>query len=165
MVCQMCGKYAATTHFKRTVGGKTEEYYLCPSCASKQGISSMWGGFGLDLGDFWGSLFAEPTHRQQDTVRCENCGHSFSEIAHNGRVGCAQCYVTFYDRLLPSIQRIHGRAGHVGKAAVQAGEQVQREQELETLRKQLAECLANQEYERCAELRDRIRALEENGNE
>ena len=32
--------------------------------------------------------------------------------------------------------------------------------ELETLRKQLAECVEKQEYEECAKLRDQIRELE-----
>ena len=35
------------------------------------------------------------------------------------------------------------------------------QRELDVLKKQLAESIASQEYEKCAELRDSIRALEE----
>ena len=63
MTCQGCGKKPATTFLKKTINGKTTELHLCADCAAKQGIGGMLGGF--DLGDFWGSLFAEPSLRQQ----------------------------------------------------------------------------------------------------
>ena len=94
-------------------------------------------------------------------MRCEDCCHSFKEIAELGRPGCPSCYRTFYDRLLPSIQRIHGKTQHTGKIAEKADDSLKKEHELKELREQLAAHIANQEYEQCAALRDRIRALEE----
>ena len=121
MLCQNCGKNQATTHVKKTINGETSELHLCAACAAKQGLGGMWNGFGFDLGDFWGSLFAEPAARElADSVRCEGCGKTFQEIAHTGKAGCPACYTTFYDRLLPSIQRIHGKAQHVGKISPRA---------------------------------------------
>lgn len=159
MLCQKCGNHPATTHVKRTVNGKTTELHLCAACAAEQGIGNMFGGF--SLGDFWGSLFAEPAMPAvTDSVRCEGCGKSFREIASSGRAGCPSCYTTFYDRLLPSVQRIHGKTGHVGKVPTGAGSEVLRARELDDLRRQLNTAIANQEYEKCAELRDRIRELE-----
>ncbi|MBP3485574.1 MAG: UvrB/UvrC motif-containing protein, partial [Oscillospiraceae bacterium] len=78
----------------------------------------------------------------------------------SGKVGCPACYATFYDRLLPMIQRLHGKTRHVGKIPAAGGEELRREQELEALRKQLAEAVEKQEFETCASLRDRIRELE-----
>ena len=37
---------------------------------------------------------------------------------------------------------------------------MKKEQELDALRQQLAQCIASQRYEECAALRDQIRALE-----
>ena len=162
MTCQSCGKNPATTHVKKTINGKTTELHLCAACAAKQGLNTVWNGLGLDLGNFWGSLFAEPAAREQgDTVRCACCGSSFADIARSGKAGCPACYTTYYDRLLPSIRRIHGKTRHTGKMPAAAGQEARREKELEQLKKQLAESIANQEYEKCAELRDSIRALEE----
>lgn len=159
MLCQKCGKNPATTHVKRTVNGKTTEYHLCAACAAEQGLGQMLGG--LNLGDFWGSLFSEPAAPAvSDTVRCEGCGKSFRDIAATGRAGCPACYATFYDRLLPSIQRIHGKTAHVGKAPAGAGGEAQRARELDALRRELNAAIASQEYEKCAKLRDRIRELE-----
>ena len=160
MLCQNCGKKPATTFLKKTINGETTEIHLCADCARQQGLS-MWNGLGFDLGDFWGALFSEPTAREKaDTVRCEVCGRSFGEIAQLGKAGCPSCYTTFYDRLLPSIQRIHGKAKHTGKVPAGAGDRLKKEQELDALRQQLAQCIAEQQYEECAALRDRIRALE-----
>lgn len=160
MLCENCGKNQATTYLKKTVNGKTTELHLCAECAQKQGVG-MWKGMGFDLGNFWGTLFAEPADRAlADTVRCEVCGKSFNDIAQSGKAGCPGCYTTFYDRLLPSIQRIHGKAQHTGKVPADAGEQVKKDRELEALRRQLAENIANQNYEACAQLRDRIQELE-----
>lgn len=164
MLCDNCKKNTATTHIKRTVNGVTTEMNLCSQCAAQQGLQNSFGNFGLELGDFWGSLFAEPAKRaREDTVRCPDCGRSFREVAELGRPGCPSCYLTFYDRLLPTIQRIHGKTQHTGKVAGQAEEQVKLEHELKSLRKQLEECVAAQKYEECAKLRDQIRELEERG--
>ncbi len=165
MFCDNCGKQAATTHVKKTVNGKTTELHLCAHCAAQQGLSAF-GGMDFDMGDFWGSFFAEPTRRAaEDATRCPDCGRSFREIADQGRPGCPTCYVTFYDRLLPSIRRIHGKTQHTGKIAVKADDTLKREHELQALREQLKACIEAQEYEACAGLRDRIRAMEQEGEE
>ncbi len=166
MLCQNCGKNLATTHMKKTINGETTELHLCAACAAKQGLNTVWNGLGLDLGNFWGSLFAEPAVREQaDAVRCECCGSTFADIARSGRAGCPCCYTTFYDRLLPYIRRIHGKTRHTGKVPSAAGEEAKKEKQLDDLRRRLAESIANQEYEKCAELRDSIRALEGDGQD
>ncbi len=164
MLCDKCKQNTATTFVKQTVNGKTTQMHLCSECAAEQGLSATIGNFGLDFGDFWGSLFAEPTKRmREDTLRCPDCGHSFRQIAEMGRPACPACYVTFYDRLIPSIQRIHGKTQHTGKVAEKADDSVKRQRELTALREELTRCVEQQEFEKCAELRDRIRQLEEEG--
>ena len=159
MLCEKCGKHTATTHLKRTINGKTTEHHLCSACAAQEGIGGVFGG--LNLGNFWGSLLAEPAVQSAgDVARCESCGKTFREIASSGRAGCPACYTAFYDRLLPSIQRIHGKTAHVGKVPVGADDTVRRERELQDLRDKLNRAIAAQEYEKCAEIRDRIRELE-----
>lgn len=161
MLCQSCGKKTATTFIKKTINGETSEWHLCADCAAAGGFSSMLGVNGFDLGSFWGNLFAEPSARTQiDTVRCEGCGHSFRDIAESGKAGCSLCYTTFYDRLLPSIQRIHGKTRHTGKIPVAGSKLMKKQKELEKLQSELSECIASQQYEKCAELRDRIKELE-----
>lgn len=162
MLCSHCQKRPAVTYMKQVINGKAMELALCAECAAEQGFSSA---FGFNPGDFWGSLFAEPAKRvREDTERCPDCGSSFRDVAQRGRPVCPTCYVTFYERLLPSVQRIHGKTQHTGKVAEHAGESARTEHALKQLREQLEVCVANQEYEKCAQLRDRIRELEGKGD-
>ena len=170
MICQSCGKNQATTHIKTIVNGELKEYMLCPECAQKMGYAPFFGGMGLNLENFLGSFLGENGSfagaQSQQAVRCKKCGSSFADIARSGKMGCAECYTTFYDKLLPSIQRIHGNTAHCGKVVGSAGLRAKRASELEMLRSQLNEAVRQQEFEQAARLRDQIKELEggqENG--
>lgn len=164
MLCQHCQKRNATTHVKRTVNGKTTELLLCSECASALGVGVFSKGT-LGVGNLFGSLFAEPLLRESaEQTCCPSCSKSLRDIVQSGLLGCPDCYTTFYDRLLPSVQRIHGKTSHVGKVAAGGSVKCHREQELAQLRAQLNDAVTKQEYERCAELRDRIKELEGENN-
>lgn len=73
-----------------------------------------------------------------------------------------------YDELLPSIQRIHGRIKHSGKASSGAIEQPKeetKEEKIAKLKAQMDEAVAVQEFEQAAKLRDEIKSLESEGGE
>lgn len=170
MLCQNCGKNEATTHIKQIVNGDMAESHLCAECAKNLGYSDMLSGFGLDLSEFLGGFLGDmmPALTRGNSERCPKCGTSFSDIVRSGRVGCAECYRTFYDELLPSIQRIHGRIKHSGKASSGAIEQPKeetKEEKIAKLKSQMDEAVAVQKFEQAAKLRDEIKSLESEGGE
>ena len=144
-------------------------------------FDSLFGGFDSLLGSFLGSPSVKTLPAQ---TRCSVCGSSFSDIAERGKAGCANCYDTFASQLRPTIERIHGRASHAGKlpgkAAPAAGEKAGEkksvfggrakndeakrpaEDTLGSLKAELQKAIAAEEYEKAAELRDKIRAMENN---
>ena len=63
---------------------------------------------------------------------------------------------------MPTIRRIHGNTEHIGKAAESAGEQNRIQNEIEELKSQLQKAIDDQEFEKAAELRDKIKSLEGN---
>lgn len=168
MLCQKCQKNFATTHIKRSLNGVTTEMHLCANCAKEQGVSNFFGTFHSPFENLFGSLFTEPMLESKAEIACPGCGDTFDKIVDQGKLGCPQCYSTFYDRLLPSIERIHGKTTHIGKRPHVVIEQVPQEEpvvveennKLEELKKELEECVQKQEYEKCAQLRDQIRDLE-----
>ena len=171
MLCQNCGKNEANTHIKQIINGDTAESHLCSECANHLGYSDMFSGFDFSLSDFFGGFLSDvmPGHLIGDVKRCEKCGASFNDIVREGRVGCANCYRTFYDRLQPTLQRIHGRTRHTGKSSGSAGAHAPvqektaeelREEKIEALRRQMDEAVAEQNFEQAAKLRDEIRGLE-----
>lgn len=162
MLCQSCGKRQATTHIKTILNGELKEYDLCSECANKMGYGSFFGNMGFDLNKLFGSFMDSFPSAALTAKRCQCCGSSFEDIAKSGKVGCANCYDVFYEELLPSIQRIHGRTSHIGKLAHSAGTQVKIKNELSRLKAELQKAINEQEFEKAAEIRDSIRELEKN---
>lgn len=160
MVCQSCKQRHATTRLTHTVNGKTTELFLCRECAASH-QRDLLSGTALNVGNLFGGLFAAPSLRENEEQEyCSKCQKSFREIVQSGVVGCPDCYIQFYDRLQPSIQRIHGKTSHVGKVAAVGSAESRVKQELVSLKEELSKALTLQEYERCAQLRDRIKELE-----
>ena len=176
MLCQSCKKNQATTHIKNIVNGELTEMHLCSECAAKQGYSNVFDHM-FDIGSFMRGFMGEPSFALATEKHCPNCGITFSQITKSGRVGCAKCYDVFYDRLIPSIKRIHGVTFHTGKRLrkpqLKSGEnhtinaEVSQKSELERLSSELQNAVKNQEFEKAAQLRDKINALksEQGGNQ
>ena len=164
MLCQNCGKYEATTHVKRIVNGESAEAHLCSDCAKALGYNDVFGGFGNTFGDLLGSFFGEPqvSAISSRTIRCEKCGNTFNDIVNSGKIGCADCYTTFYDKLLPSLQRIHGKTRHEGKnPTIIKAEVTDSASPIEDLEEQLRIAIERQNFEKAAQLRDKINELKE----
>lgn len=165
MLCQSCKTNEATTHVKRIINGKIEEYDLCPDCAKKFGYTNFFSDFQNEWNSMLGSFFGGGLPSRTSATRCKGCGSSFAEIAKRGMVGCPDCYETFYEELLPSIKKIHGNTQHNGKFPSSAGKELATVNELKALQEQLSEAIAKQEFEKAAQLRDKINELKgENKN-
>lgn len=164
MLCQNCGKNEATTHIKRIVNGEAAEAHLCADCAKSLGYNDVFSDFGFNFSDMLGSFFNEPTvgALSNRVLRCEKCGSTFNDIVRSGKIGCADCYSTFYDKLLPSLSRIHGKTHHVGKVP-NANADVKKENKIERLKSELQQAVEKQDYETAAKLRDEIKELESEG--
>ena len=166
MLCQNCGKNEATTHIKQVINGDTAERHLCSECAEHLGYGDAFSGFGFNISGLFGNFFGDAVHSlntPRKVTRCPKCGYSFNDIVREGRVGCAECYNTFYNELRPSLQRIHGQVQHNGKIASTAetvSEEEDKPDELESLKMQMAEAVKAQNFELAAELRDKIRELD-----
>ncbi|MBQ6163596.1 MAG: UvrB/UvrC motif-containing protein [Clostridia bacterium] len=172
MLCQNCKRNEASTHIRRIVNGTAAEYHLCPECADKLGYASSLGGLGLGLGELFGSFLGDiPISRLSNRVlRCEKCGCSFDDIVKSGKVGCADCYELYYDKLLPSLRKIHGQTVHVGKKPRGSEGETSRQSapaadKTAELKQKLADAITEQNFELAAVLRDEIRRTEAEENE
>ena len=170
MLCQNCLKHEATTHIKRVINGEATENHLCESCARKLGYDGFFDDFSLSIPNIFSSFFGDSALMLSNarSERCEKCGSSFDDIIKTGMVGCADCYEKFYDRLLPSIQRIHGRAKHAGKVPLvtkrkEVKEEVKKElsteEKIAKLEEEMKKAIETQNFEQAAVIRDNIKAL------
>lgn len=168
MRCQECEKNPATLHFTKIVNGQMTEFHLCESCAKEK------GDFFTDHGSFsihqlLSSLMnmdnlGVPNAQGRQLIRCEHCGMTQQQFSKGGRFGCSQCYHYFRDYLDPLFRRIHGSTTHAGKVPQKAGGHLRIKKQVEELKRQLQVYIQREEFEKAAEIRDRIRSLEKELN-
>lgn len=163
MLCQHCKKNQATTHIKTMVNGEYNEYMLCPECAHELGYDTAFHDFTADFGGLLGSFFSNALPAFSGAARCRSCGSTLNDIKNTGKVGCASCYDTFFDDLLPIIRKVHGNTRHLGKqpgALEYTTEEEPAASKLDTLKAELKKAIEDENFERAAQLRDEIKEQE-----
>jgi protein arginine kinase activator len=93
--------------------------------------------------------------------KCPNCFNSYRKIGETGYVGCSECYKHFSIRLEPILRKIHGTSRHTGKVPKRLGFSVVLKREVGELKNSLKRAVENERYEEAAQIRDRIKELEE----
>ena len=157
MKCQKCPK-AATLHITEVLNEEQfEELHLCEECANKYLYqpNKTNGQKGAAAGEESEELSA------LNQRECPNCGIKFVEFRNSGRLGCPHDYQEFRDELVPLLENIHGEIRHAGKTPRRLPQTKQAQTELIQLRKQLQQAVTREAYEEAAQLRDRIRQLED----
>lgn len=168
MLCDDCGRNRAVVHITQIGPNGRIEKNLCEECAANYSefLVEPRRKKNVSMNDFLKGVFSanpDESDRRQEKVTelvCPNCGMSYQDFQQTGKIGCSVCYSTFRRQLEPLLRRIHGSSIHSGKIPHRSGGRLEMKHEIETLRKALKECVAQEEYEKAAELRDRVRLLE-----
>ena len=163
MMCESCQRRTATVQYAEVVGGQMTTYNLCDECARKRGVAMSLAPFAGPLVNILMGLLEETGGRdeaEQQGPVCPGCGLSYSEFRRSGRLGCPKCYESFADELKPLIRRIHGSTRHAGTAPDSLVEDAGSRTQMRRLKSELDDAVRREEYERAAELRDRIRDIE-----
>ena len=150
-------------HMKRIVNGRAAEVHLCSDCARSLGYGEAFSGFGLGFGHLLGELLSSGEVGSANSMCCPACGKSFEEIAEDGKMGCAECYAVFYDRLLPTLNKIHGKSSYMGSKPQMSGDNRGSVANLDELKIALSEAVERQDFELAASLRDRINDIVREG--
>ncbi len=166
--CSRCGQPAVVTEVTVQHGKKVERR-LCAECAREVGISvqsnqpleQIMTSILMSQQEKQAERREERKQKPEPAARCGSCGLSFTEFRNKGLLGCADCYRHFEPALAPLLQRSHeGGSEHAGKVPSRAGEALDRQQRLVSLRKELADAVETEQYEEAAKLRDEIRTIE-----
>ena len=159
MLCQRCNKNEATIHITEVSDGEHQESHLCEQCAEADGaviktpttINQLLSSF----------IMAHSGVAELAELSCPECGLSFLEFRQHGLLGCANDYEVFGQALEGLLTRVHGEdTHHVGKVPARGGTQQKRNMKLLRLRRELAGAVESEEYEKAAQLRDRIKEFE-----
>lgn len=163
MLCQRCGEKEATIHLTKIVNGKKTEVHLCEDCAKKTehlNLASDPFSFQNLLADILNPNVASISSEKEE-LKCKNCGMTYKEFTENGLFGCSECYEQFSDKIERLTKRIHGSTEHVGKVPKRRGGKLRKEKEIEELRTEMQKAVERENFEKAAELRDKIHELED----
>jgi protein arginine kinase activator len=170
MRCQDCNKREATVSLTQIVNNEKTSLSLCKECAAARGFHSPLENAPFPLAEILSGLASKvPSSNQPQIVEditCPNCGLTFEQFTQKGRFGCGQCYQAFRTNLEPIMRRIHGASLHRGKApdaepVASSGSKQKKPSisEEERLQKELQKAVETEDFERAAEIRDKLKTM------
>ncbi len=164
MYCQNCNERPASVHLTKIINGEKTELYLCEHCAREKGelnfVTEPFSINNLLAGILKSDLYPGRKVMKPATDNCSNCGMSYSQFGQVGRFGCSECYEKFNSSLSQLMRRIHGSDQHTGKVPQRIGGTLILKREISELRNELQRAVAKEEFEKAAELRDKIYGLQ-----
>ena len=164
MLCDVCGKAAATISYAEMIDGRLTRMNLCEKCARERGVGMSLTPLAGPLVNILMGLLEDAEAGGAEAApgaRCPQCGTTYEDFRRTGKLGCGACYEVFRDELKPLIRRIHGSTRHTGCATGAELEHASTVQKMRELRRELDRLVAEEEYEEAARVRDEIRALEQ----
>ncbi len=171
MVCQDCRKREAQVHLTQILNNEKIGLSLCKECAAARGFHSPLDNIPFPLAEILSGLAKSSAgagkSEPMESLVCPVCKVSFEEFTRLGRFGCGNCYRTFRPRLEGIMRKIHGASLHRGKnprveessAGPSAVVPVREEERLEF---ELKKAIEAEDFERAAELRDKLKSVKEN---
>ncbi len=168
MLCQDCKKREAQVHLTQIVNNEKATLSLCRECAAARGFHSPLDNVPFPLAEILSGMAANvPTGTKKqpvEAITCPTCGLTFESFTQQGRFGCGDCYKAFRNRLEPIMRKIHGASLHRGRGPIlkadegETGEAISVREE-ERLEIELKKAIEAEDFERAAELRDKLNTL------
>jgi protein arginine kinase activator len=164
-LCERCKKAQATFHLTNIDrSGAKSERHLCDRCAAEEGLVPSSKVTAVDLNEVLENFIAgsKGSSSELGNLLCDKCGISYVEFRNQGLLGCPNDYVVFKEHIDRLLERTHaGATSHAGKSPKSMGLARKPQADIRRLKRQLDEAVAGEDYERAAQIRDRIRELEE----
>lgn len=171
MLCQRCQNAQATVHIDEVnsfqgpghPGNEVDEHHLCEPCAHEAEIPHI-AVQQKTMDEVWkllqmSAMKAKKKETPKKTLTCADCGTTLEQLRRKGRLGCQTCYTTFVQYLQGLLERMHGSTSHVGRLPGLDGNEIERQREIETAQADLEQAISEEQFERAAELRDRLSSL------
>ena len=146
MNCDKCKKNDATCHYRMNINGRRAEYHLCADCAREMGIEQdVFSDFGSMFRDMFGDFFGG--------------GRALSPWEDFG-FRMPTMTVPRLEILLDGCPETQ-KEEHRDEAETGGTDpEMSRKRQLNVLRREMKRAAAEENFEKAAEIRDRIRKME-----
>lgn len=185
MLCSNCGRQDAEVIIKNVTKDGVQSIGLCRDCAREMGllspdVPSITISFSMVEPDFIKarkrrSAAKQKRLEQENALVCSECGMMYGQFRETGLLGCPACYEAFRFPLGALLQEQQGAESHWGgtsdifseigavdtDAAIDDDAQVRVvSDELSRLGSELAAAVECEQYERAAQIRDKMKRIE-----
>ena len=195
MKCEKCHERDASVHLTQVLDGETCSIHLCMECARAAGLdpsgpmemNQLLAGTAhlyqelqkdipqelreaaeamlRNLGKKTERGGEDGAEGEAEGPRCPHCGMSLAKAWKNRLMGCPLCYEAFAGRVREYLDPVTAGEAFAGWTPRRMPEGLRRDMERLRLEGELQDALEREEYERAAELRDRIAALRADGGD
>lgn len=153
MKCDICKTREAVMMIQQRHGKEKQELHLCAACARERGIESH--------SDHIESTIQRLMKDFTEVHPCSVCGTTLEDIRKQRRVGCPNCYKQFGNEIQLLLKRKAPQGEYTGSVPrrLTFGRGLLEDRAL--LQSKLDAAVQNEDYEKAAVYRDRIRSLDE----
>lgn len=179
MLCQKCHKKTASVFISSIINGQETKMYLCSDCAKDYplfnfnfqepfSIKDVMDKFNIDDNSLSEDEYNKLLEIDKDSIDksgkeiiCPNCYSTYDEYRETGKLGCSKCYEAFEKQLKPILKNIYGYEDYIGKIPKNSDNEIYISNEIRILKEDLNRAVEQEEYEKAADIRDKIKELEE----
>ncbi len=162
--CEKCHKNEATVFVTQIINGEKIEMHLCEQCAKES--DTFFFDKNESFQKFLSGLLENtnrPPNVKNASISCPTCGMTLADFRKTSKLGCADCYDTFKDYLEVIMKRIQSSTQHTGKRPGKLDIDLKRDNMIRQLDSELKIAIMEEDFERAAELRDKLKELREEG--
>lgn len=163
MLCDNCKERESVISYTKINDDRIEEVHLCEVCAEEK-FKREFKGYQDIIPQIENALnnifkFTANNSKDEEDLKCEFCGTSFSRLKNSGILGCPKCYETFQDEIKKYLNALNVNSKYKGKIPKDADSYIVYNRKLEDLKSRLDLAINLEEYEKAAEIRDEIKSL------
>ncbi len=168
MLCEKCGLKEATVKLVEVIDGRRKVLRLCEICAEEVALAIpqplVTEGEPTETeaiftpGEEEGGVQPQTKRIIRELV-CPSCGLSYETFLKTMRFGCADCYKAFRENLEVLFKDLHGTATYRGQRYRRNRKAYRLLKEKAKLESQLEVFIAQEQFEKAAEIRDRIQEI------
>ncbi|NLM01557.1 MAG: DNA helicase UvrBC [Treponema sp.] len=155
MKCDDCKNNEAIILFRQINGNKTLEFYLCEQCAKLRSFTKTDNQNDLSLKNLLHGLM-----NVEGNKVCSVCSTSLQSIQKYKKVGCSECYEAFKEDIKKIMQNEGIEGPYIGSLPKKILHFKSNLTDRNILRTKLEQAVANEDYEKAATYRDRLKFLE-----
>lgn len=177
-LCDICGEQDAVIFVKIVTSESVEEKGLCATCAARylenkeeikelsfvdekllnviEEMKDLLAGIVANISAI--SVIMNNT-KEDNQLKCTNCGMTFNDFKETGRLGCPYCYGAFHNYIKEFVFELERSGSHRGKMPEKFARLYVLKREIQYLNSQLKRMVDTENYEAAEKVKIKLEKL------